>query len=194
MKPTRDTAYLTIGASVISILVLLLIYAMQIIAFNVPDSIRPLFSFIPVLCFAWLMIFVIGILKYTNEKSFIVNAFIAYTIYSAVTGLFNTAIGVFHVNPQSLMLFYQVNGTISLLVIISLVIMTFLLRPTEFRLPLQLFALSELFIMMSYLLVPILLPLFGVSSYIILHPLYRACIFDCTYYRHLHSGNRFKCY
>ena len=166
MKPTRDTAYLTITASIISILVLLLLYAMQTISFTVPDSARPLLSFMPVVCFAWLMIFVIGILKYTNEKPFIVNVFIVYTIYSAISGLINTAISIFQIDRQSLIMFYQVHGTINLLVIICLVIITFLLRPTIFRLPLLLFALSELFIMVFYMVVPIILPLIGNSSYI----------------------------
>ena len=39
MKPTRDTAYLTIATSVISALVLLLMHAMQTISFTVPESV-----------------------------------------------------------------------------------------------------------------------------------------------------------
>jgi hypothetical protein len=167
MKLTRDTAYLTIAASVISILVLLLLYAMQTISFTVPDGARPLLSFMPVVCFAWLMIFIIGILKYTNEKPFIVIAFIIYTIYSAISGLVNTAISIFQIDRQSLVMFYQVHGAINMLVIICLVIMTFLLRPTIFKLPLLLFALSELFIIVFYMIVPIVLPLIGNSSYIL---------------------------
>lgn len=166
MKPTRDTAYLTIATSVISALVLLLMHAMQTISFTVPESVRHLFSFIPVICFAWLMIFVISILKYTNEKPFIVNAFIIYTIYSTLWGLVSAAIGIFQINVQSLIIFYQVSGAINFLIIIYLVIMTFLLRPTEFRLPLRLFALGELFIPVFYTVVPLVFTFIGNSSYI----------------------------
>lgn len=166
MKPTRDTAYLTIATSVISALVLLLMHAMQTISFTVPESVRHLFSFIPVICFGWLMIFVIGILKYTNEKPFIVNAFIIYTIYSTLWGLVSAAIGIFQINVQSLIIFYQVSSAINFLIIICLVIMTFLLRATEFRLPLRLFALGELFIPVFYTVVPLVFTFIGNSSYI----------------------------
>jgi hypothetical protein len=167
MKPTRDTAYLTIAACAISMLALILLYAMQTISFTVPDVVRPLLSFMPVICFAWLMIFVIGVLKYTNEKSFIVNVFIIYTIYGIVSGLVNTAIATFQINRESLVIFYQIHGAINLLVIICLVIMAALLRPTIFKLPLLLFALSELFIILFYTAVPMILPLIGTSSYIL---------------------------
>lgn len=167
MKPTRDTAYLTITSCIISMLVLILMYAMQTISFTVPDMVRPLFSFVPVICFAWLMIFVIGILKYTNEKPFIVNIFIIYMIYSVISGLVNTAIGIFQITGESLVAFYQVHGVINLLVIICIVIMATLLRPTVFKLPLLLFTLSELFIMIFYMVVPMVLPLIGTSSYIL---------------------------
>ncbi|UOE46902.1 hypothetical protein MTO98_21085 [Mucilaginibacter sp. SMC90] len=167
MKPTRDTAYLTIAACAISMLALILLYAMQTISFTVPDVVRPLLSFMPVVSFAWLMIFVIGILKYTTEKPFIVNLFIIYMIYSVVSGLVNTAIATFQINRESLIIFYQIHGAINFLIIICLVIMASLLRPTVFKLPILLFALSELFIILFYTAVPMILPLIGTSSYIL---------------------------
>lgn len=167
MKPTRDTAYLTIAACAISMLALILLYAMQTISFTVTDVVRPLLSFMPVVCFAWLMIFVIGILKYTTEKPFIVNLFIIYMIYSVVSGLVNTAIATFQINRESLIIFYQIHGAINFLIIICLVIMASLLRPTVFKLPILLFALSELFIILFYTAVPMILPLIGTSSYIL---------------------------
>lgn len=167
MKPTRDTAYLTIAACVISMLALILLYAMQTISFTVPDVVRPLFSFMPVICFAWLMIFVIGVLKYTNEKPFIVNVFIIYLIYSVISGLVNTAISFFQIDRESLVIFYQIHGAINMLIIICIVIMAALLRDTVFKLPLLLFTLSELFIIVFYMVVPMVLPLIGTSSYIL---------------------------
>jgi hypothetical protein len=167
MKPTRDTAYLTIAACAISMLALILLYAMQTISFTVPDVVRPLLSFMPVICFAWLMIFVIGILKHTNEKPFIVNVFIIYMIYSVILALVNAAIGIFQINRESLVIFYQLYGAINMLVIICIVIMAALLRPTVFKLPLLLFTLSELFIIIFYMVVPMVLPLIGTSSYIL---------------------------
>jgi len=167
MKPTHGTAYLTITACIISMLALILLYAMQTISFTVPDVVRPLFSFMPVICFAWLMVFVIGILKYTNEKPFIVNVFIIYLIYSLISGLVNTAISFFQINREPLIIFYQINGTINMLVIVCIVIMAALLRDTVFKLPLLLFTLSELFIIIFYMIVPRALSLIGTSSYIL---------------------------
>jgi hypothetical protein len=140
---------------------------MQTISLTISVGARPLLSFMPVVCFAWMMIFVIGILKHINEKPLIINAFIIYTIYSAIFGLVNTFISIFQIDRQLLALFYQLQGTINLLVIICLVIITFLLRPSVFRLPLLLFALSELFIMVFYMVVPMIIPLIGNSSYIL---------------------------
>lgn len=94
------------------------------------------------------------------------NAFIIYTIYSVVWGLVSAAIGIFQVNVQSLIIFYQVSGAINFMIIICLVTMTFLLRPTEFRLPLRLFALGELFIQVFYIVVPLVFTFIGNSSYI----------------------------
>jgi quinol-cytochrome oxidoreductase complex cytochrome b subunit len=57
------------------------------------------------------------------------------------------------------MIFYQVNGFINVLAVIFLVIMVFLLHPTAFRLSLRVFALSELFIILFYILIRPLLVL-----------------------------------
>jgi hypothetical protein len=110
---------------------------------------------------------VIGVLKYTNEKPFIVNVFIIYTIYSVVSGLVNTAIATFQINRESLIIFYQIHGAINMLVLICVVIMAASLRPTIFKLPILLFALSELFVVVFYMVVPMALPLIGTSSYIL---------------------------
>ncbi|SEN80837.1 hypothetical protein SAMN05192574_104212 [Mucilaginibacter gossypiicola] len=167
MKPTRDTAYLTIAACAVSMLALILLYVMQAISFTALYVVKPWLSFMQVICFAWLMIFVIGILKYTNEKSAIVNLFIIYMIYSVVSGLVNMAIGFFQINSESLIMFYQIHGAINMLVIICLVIMAALLRATVFKLPLLLFALSELFVVVFYMAVPMAFSLIGISNYVL---------------------------
>jgi hypothetical protein len=165
MKPTRDTAYLTIATSIVSALALLLTYSTQNLTLNFPPAFRYLSSFIHVICFTWLMIFVVSILKYANEKPFIINTFIIYLIYSLLLGLTNIAVGLFNIPVEKILIFYTANGFVNLLAVIWLVVIVFLLRPTEFRLPLRIFAFSELFILLFYTAIPPLLVLSGNSDY-----------------------------
>jgi len=165
MKPTRDTAYLTIATSIISALMVLIIHFSQGLSLTVSLAIRAVFSFIPMICFAWLMIFIISILKYTQEKTFIVNVFIIYLAYNILQNLVNFSIGFLGISPDQILLYYQANGFINLLAVILLVVMTFALRETGFRLSLRVFALSELFIMGFYMLIPPLLNFLGITNY-----------------------------
>lgn len=165
MKPTRDTAYLTIATSIVSALVLLLTYFTQNLTLNFPPVFRYVSSFIHVICFTWLMIFVVSILKYTREKPFITNTFIIYLIYSLLLGLINIAISLFSIPVEKILIFYTANGFVNLLAVICLMVIVFLLRPTEFRLPLRVFAFSELFILLFYTAMPPLLVLSGSSDY-----------------------------
>ncbi|MFC0516583.1 hypothetical protein ACFFGT_20420 [Mucilaginibacter angelicae] len=165
MKPNRDTAYLTIATSIIAALIIILMQPMQNLFFKLPDNFRHLISFLPLLCFVWLIVFVISILKYTNEKPFIINTFIIYLIFCSLHGGISITMTFLHVSAQSLIMFYQVTAVIKLLVIIGLIVAAFALRPAQFRLPLRFFALGELFIMLFYIVIPPLLILTGVSNY-----------------------------
>lgn len=165
MKPTRDTAYLTIATSIIAALIIILMQPMQNLFFKFPDNFRYLISFLPLLCFVWLMVFMISILKYTNAKPFIVNTFIIYLILSSLHGGISITIIFLHVSAQSMIMFYQVTAVIKLLAIIGLVAATFTLPPTQFRSPLRFYTLSELFIMLFYIVIPPLLTLTGSGNY-----------------------------
>lgn len=165
MKPTRDTAYFTIAASIVSALVLLLTYSTQNLTLNFPPVFRYLPSFIHVISFTWLMIFIVSILKYASEKPFIINTFIIYLIYSLLLGLANIGINLFNIPAEKILIFYTANGFINLLAVICLVVIVFSLRPTKFRLPLRVFAFGELFILLFYTVMPPLLVLSGNSDY-----------------------------
>jgi hypothetical protein len=165
MKPSRDTAYLTIATSIIAALIIILMQPMQNLFFKFPDNFRYLISFLPLLCFIWLILFVISILKYTNEKPFIVNVFIIYLVFCSLHGGISITMTILHVPVQSMIMFYQVTAVIKLLAIIGLVVVTFSLNTTPFRLPLRFFALGELFIMLFYIAIPPLLTLTGRGNY-----------------------------
>ncbi|QEM11094.1 hypothetical protein [Mucilaginibacter rubeus] len=166
MKPTRDTAYLTIATSIIGALIQILMLPMQNLLFKFPDNFKYLIYFIPLLCFIWLVIFMIGIVKYTNEKPFVFNTFIIYSIFSSLHGAVSITMNFFHVPVQSMLMFYQVTAIIKLLIVIGFIVATFNLNPTQFRSPLRFFALSELFIMLFYIAMPPLLTLTGGSNYV----------------------------
>jgi hypothetical protein len=165
MKPTRDTAYLTIATSIITALIIILMQPMQSLFFKFPDNFRYLISFLPLLCFIWLIVFVISILKYTNEKPFIINTFIIYLIFGSLHGGISITITFLHVSVQSMIMFYQVTAVIKLLFIIGLVAVTFALSSTQLRAPLRFYAIGELFIMLFYIVIPPLITLTGISNY-----------------------------
>lgn len=167
MKPTRDSAYLTIATTVISALTILITHFIKGLSLALPVSeiFRYVFSFIPMLCFVWLMIFNISILKFTNEKKSVINIFIIYLSYSILLSLVNISIGLLGISSEKIMTFYEVNGVFGLMILIMLVVAAFMLRETEFRLPLRVFALAELFISAFYMLMPPILVFLKVSNF-----------------------------
>lgn len=165
MKPTRDTAYLTLATSIIGAILILINHFALSVTLTIPEILRYMFSYIPMICFIWLMIFIISILKYTKEKPGIINIFIIYLAYSILQNLINIGIVLLGIPAQKIMLYYQLNGLINLVIIICLVVMSFMLRPTGFRASLRVFAISELFILIFYTAVPPLLALSGSFDY-----------------------------
>lgn len=165
MKPTRDTAYLTIATTVISALMVFITHFMQNMALTISEVFRYAISFVPIICFSWFIIFVISILKYTREKPFAINVFIIYLAYSVLQHIINMGIGFLGITSGKIIAYYQVIGIINLLAVILLVAAVFTLSETEFRLPLRVFALSELFIMAFYMIVPMLLSSLGSTDF-----------------------------
>ncbi|MEO3403152.1 hypothetical protein AAFN85_04570 [Mucilaginibacter sp. CAU 1740] len=166
MKPTRDTAFLTIATAVISTISVFVIHFTQHMSLLIPAAFRYAISFIPVVCFAWFIIFVISILKHTREKAFVVNIFIIYLAYSVLQHIINIGIGVLGIGAEKIMAYYQIIGVINLLTVILLVVAVFTLSETEYRLPLRVFAFSELFIMVFYMVAPMLLSYINTNDFI----------------------------
>lgn len=157
MKPTRDTALITIVTAIIGGVTVLAVNFSQQLALAIPEVFGYGITLVPVICFAWFMLFAISILNYTQERPFVLNVFITYLAYTTLQHIINIGIGLLGLTADKVIMYYQVSGTINSLGVILLVIAVFMLRDTPYRLSLQLFALSELFIMLFYLAVPMLL-------------------------------------
>jgi hypothetical protein len=157
MKINLNNTYATIIFSIVYALLLILSFTTTVLHIYLPQWGYYLSSFSIVACYSWIILFVINLLKATNEKKLIANAFAIYLVYTLLQYISGFVISMKHPDQQFLMVYSSSSAIIGVLIVIYLTIVTFMVKHKDIKFPLLFLVLCRLIIMLFYNVVPLTL-------------------------------------